>query len=186
MILPIVGYGHPVLKKKAEDIDAQFPELQKLIEDMWETMYNANGVGLAAPQIGLAIRLFLVDASPFEEDDPALKDFKKVFINPRIVEEKGEEWFFNEGCLSFPDLRADVSRKSDIKIQYLDENFEQHEDVFSGIAARIIQHEYDHSEGILFVDRISPLKRRLLRSKLTSILKGAVNPGYKMKFSGLK
>jgi peptide deformylase len=186
MILPIVGYGHPVLKKKAENIDAQFPELEKLITDMWETMYNASGVGLAAPQIGQAIRLFVVDASPFEEDEPSLKDFRKVFINPLIVEEKGEEWFFNEGCLSFPDLRADVSRKSVIRINYLDENFQQHEDVYSGIAARIIQHEYDHIEGILFVDRISPLKRRLIRSKLNNIIKGAVNPGYKMKFSGAK
>jgi peptide deformylase len=186
MILPIVGYGHPVLKKKAENIDAQFPELQKLIADMWETMYNASGVGLAAPQIGQAIRLFVVDASPFDEDEPVLANFKKVFINPQILEEKGEEWFFNEGCLSFPDLRADVARKSIIRINYFDENFVQHEDVFGGIAARIIQHEYDHIEGVLFVDRISALKRRLLRSKLNNIIKGAVNPGYKMKFSGAK
>jgi peptide deformylase len=186
MILPIVGYGHPVLKKKAENIDAQFPELQKLIADMWETMYNASGVGLAAPQIGQAIRLFVVDASPFDEDEPVLANFKKVFINPQILEEKGEEWFFNEGCLSFPDLRADVARKSIIRINYFDENFVQHEDVFGGIVARIIQHEYDHIEGVLFVDRISALKRRLLRSKLNNIIKGAVNPGYKMKFSGAK
>jgi peptide deformylase len=186
MILPIVGYGHPVLKKKAENIDADYPELQKLIADMWETMYNANGVGLAAPQIGAAIRLFIVDASPFAEDEPELKDFRKVFINPAIIEEKGEAWYFNEGCLSFPDLRADVSRKAIIRISYLDENFKQQEDEFSGIAARIIQHEYDHIEGILFVDRISPLKRTLLRSKLTNIIKGAVNPGYKMKFYNKK
>jgi peptide deformylase len=186
MILSIVGYGHPVLKKKAENIDAQYPELQGLIADMWETMYNASGVGLAAPQIGHAIRLFVVDASPFAEDEPAVKDFKKVFINPQIVEEKGEEWFFNEGCLSFPDLRADVARKAIVRMTYQNENFEPQEGVFSGIAARIIQHEYDHIEGILFVDRISPLKKRLLRSKLNNIIKGAVNPGYKMKFSGAK
>lgn len=186
MILPIVGYGHPVLKMKAVDISPQYDELDTLINNMWETMYNANGVGLAAPQVALAIRLFVVDASPFDEDDPNLKDFKRVFINPEMLEESGNEWFFNEGCLSFPDLRADVSRKSIIRIKYFDENFAPKEETFGGIAARIIQHEYDHIEGIVFVDRISPLKRRLLRSKLTSIVKGAVSPGYKMKFSGSK
>jgi peptide deformylase len=188
MILPIVGYGHPVLKKLAEDITPDYPDLSTLITDMWETMYNASGVGLAAPQIGKAIRLFIVDASPFAEDekDEKLRDFKKVFINPVMVEETGPEWFFNEGCLSFPDLRTDVSRKSVIRIKYLNENFEPQEEAYAGIAARIIQHEYDHIQGIVFVDRISPLKRRLLRGKLTNIVKGAVSPGYKMKFSDNK
>jgi len=182
MILPIVGYGNPVLKEKAKELEPGNEELGTLIADMWETMYNANGVGLAAPQIGKAIRLFIVDASPFEEEDPRMKDFKKVFINPVIVEETGDEWFFNEGCLSFPDLRADVARKPIVRLKYYDESFQAHEETFEGIAARIIQHEYDHIEGIVFVDRISPLKRRLLRGKLTNIIKGAVSPGYRMKF----
>lgn len=186
MILPIVGYGHPVLKKKAEEISTDYPELTTLIDDMWQTMYNANGVGLAAPQIGKAIRLFVVDAEPFAEEEEKLTGFKKVFINPVILEESGENWFFNEGCLSFPDLRTDVQRKSVIRIKYLDENFAQHEDTFDGIAARIIQHEYDHVEGIVFIDRISPLKRQLLRGKLVNIIKGMVSPGYKMKFSSPK
>lgn len=186
MILPIVGYGSPVLKQKAGDIDASYPGLSELIDNMWETMYNAAGVGLAAPQIGKPIRLFVIDASPFEEEQKDLKDFKKVFINAQIIEEKGEEWFFNEGCLSFPDLREDVARKPIIRIRYEDENFQTHETVFGGLAARIIQHEYDHIEGIVFVDRISPLKRRLIKSKLNNIVKGAVNPTYKMKFAQRK
>jgi peptide deformylase len=182
MILPIVAYGNPVLKVKAEQIEPGYEGLETLIADMWETMYNANGVGLAAPQIGKAIRLFIVDASPFDEDDPRMKDFKKVFINPVIVEESGTEWFFNEGCLSFPDLRADVARKPNVRIRYMDDSFQPHEETLDGIAARIIQHEYDHIEGVVFVDRISPLKRRLLRGKLTNIVKGIVSPGYRMKF----
>jgi peptide deformylase len=186
MILPIVGYGNPVLKKKAGDIDASYPGLNELIENMWETMYNASGVGLAAPQVGKAIRLFLVDASPFEEDEEHLKDFKKVFINARILDESGEEWYFNEGCLSFPDLREDVARKPKIRISYQDENFNSFEEEFEGIAARIIQHEYDHIDGIVFVDRITPLKRRLIRNKLTNIVKGNVNPAYKMRFAQKK
>ncbi len=182
MILPIVGYGNTVLKTKAIDIKPDYPELETLISDMWETMYKASGVGLAAPQVGKSIRLFMVDAEPFGEEDETLKNFKKVFINPRMVDQSGPEWYFNEGCLSFPDLRADVNRKSVIKLSYLDENFQQHEETFGGIAARIIQHEYDHIEGIVFVDRISPLKRRLIKNKLTAIVKGTVNPSYKMKF----
>lgn len=182
MILPIVGYGNSVLKTKAVDITPDYPELETLISDMWETMYNASGVGLAAPQIDRAIRLFIIDAEPFGEEDEKLKGFKKVFINPRMVDQSGPEWYFNEGCLSFPDLRSDVSRKSIIKVNYFDENFQQHEESFTGIAARIIQHEYDHIEGIVFVDRVSPLKRRLMKNKLTAIVKGTVSPGYKMKF----
>ncbi len=183
MILPIVGYGNPVLKKKAGEIDASFPGLTQFIEDMWETMYNANGVGLAAPQVGKSIRLFMIDASPFEEEEEELKDFKKVFINAQILEESGEEWFFNEGCLSFPDLREDVARKPKIRIRYQDEEFNTHEEEYEGIAARIIQHEYDHIEGIVFVDRITPLKRRLIKNKLTNIIKGVTRPSYKMKFA---
>jgi peptide deformylase len=186
MILPIVGYGHPVLKKKAEEISPDYPSLSTLIDDMWQTMYNANGVGLAAPQVGKAIRLFVVDAEPFADEEEKLTGFKKVFINPVMLEESGDEWYFNEGCLSFPDLRTDVQRKSVIRIKYMDENFQQHEDTFDGIAARIVQHEYDHIEGIVFIDRISPLKRQLLRGKLVNIIKGMVTPGYKMKFSSPK
>ncbi|TVQ12349.1 MAG: peptide deformylase [Bacteroidetes bacterium] len=186
MILPIVGYGNPVLKKKAGEIDASYPGLEKLLEDMWETMYTASGVGLAAPQVGKPIRLFIVDASPFEDEEEELKDFKKVFINAQMLEETGEEWFFNEGCLSFPELREDVLRKPKIRIKYQDEKFNTFEEEYDGVAARIIQHEYDHIEGIVFVDRITPLKRRLIKSKLTNIIKGVTQPAYKMKFAQKK
>ncbi len=186
MILPIVAYGNPVLKTKGTVIEKDFPGLSQLISDMWETMYNASGVGLAAHQVGNSIRLFLVDASPFEEDDPKLKDFKKVFINPQIVEEWGDDWRFSEGCLSFPELREDISRKPNIRITYQDENFIVHEDVFGGLAARIIQHEYDHIEGIVMPDRMTPLKRTLLRNRLQSIARGAFRPDYPMKFSWKK
>ncbi|MFP4288692.1 MAG: peptide deformylase [Bacteroidales bacterium] len=186
MILPIVGYGVPALKKKGTEIDKSYPGLHDLIDNMWETMYNANGVGLAAPQVNLSIRLFVIDASPFKEEEPAMETFKKVFINPVMIHQEGDEWLFNEGCLSFPDLREDVSRKGKIKLRYLDENFEQHEEEFDGLAARIIQHEYDHIEGIVFVDRISPLKRQLIKTKLNNIIKGKVSPSYKMKFAQRK
>ncbi len=182
MILPILAYGDPKLKKKAVPIDRDHPGLEELINNMWETMYNAQGVGLAAPQVGHSIRLFIIDANPFAEDHPELKDFKKVFINAEIIAETGKEWLFNEGCLSFPELREDINRKPTIVMRYQDENFEPHEETFSGMAARIIQHEYDHIDGILMVDRISALKRRLIRKKLTNISKGVVNPGYLMKF----
>ena len=174
MILSIVAYGDPVLRKVGVDIDKDYPDLKKLIADMFDTMANAKGVGLAAPQVGKSIRLFIVDGSPFAEDDehPELKDFKKIFINARIEEEKGDEWPYNEGCLSIPKIRESVSRKPTIKIKYLDGNFTQQEEVFTGIAARIIQHEYDHIEGKLFVDRIKPLRRTLLKSKLNDIAKG--------------
>lgn len=192
MILPIVAYGSPVLKKMAEEIDKDYPNLKELIENMWETMYAANGVGLAAPQIGLPIRLFVVDASPFaqdpeEDDDPKeleqLKDFKKVFINPIIEEETGAEWPFKEGCLSIPEIREEVKRKPDIVISYYDENWELKEESYSGFAARVIQHEYDHVEGILFTDRLHPLRRNLLRGRLDDIAKGKVDVDYKMKFN---
>ncbi|SFT53910.1 peptide deformylase [Lishizhenia tianjinensis] len=188
MILPVVAYGDPVLKKEGEEIDKDYPELDKLIADMWETMYAAHGVGLAAPQIGKSIRLFVVDASPFAEDedeDPrakGLKDFKKVFINPIIEEESGEEWAFQEGCLSIPKVREDVYRKETIVITYFDENWEFHEETYSGYAARVIQHEYDHVDGVLFTDHLSPLKKRMITKKLTNISKGEVDIDYRMKF----
>ena len=167
MILPIVAYGSNVLKTKAVNITPNFPDLDTLIENMWETMYNANGVGLAAPQIGKSIRLFVIDASPFSEDETlsdediaALKDFKKVFINPEIIEETGDEWDFTEGCLSIPNIREDVSRKEKITIRYCNESFEEHTLTLNGLAARVVQHEYDHIEGILFTDKISSFKKK--------------------------
>lgn len=185
MILPIIAYGDPVLRKVSRDIDKEYPNLKQLIADMFETMYHARGVGLAAPQIGLDIRLFVVDASPFdddEEDRPELKNFKKVFINAYIVDESGKEWPFNEGCLSIPEIREDVNRLSNIKIKYVDENFVAKEEDYKGILARIIQHEYDHIEGKLFIDKISPIKKRLIVKKLDAITKGLVKPDYKMKY----
>lgn len=191
MILPIVAYGDPILKKEAIEIDKDYKGLQSLIDNMWETMYNAHGVGLAAPQIGKSIRLFIVDASPFAEDqegedpDPkaaGLEGFKKVFINPIIEEEHGENWGFQEGCLSIPAIREDVYRKEKIVISYFDENFDFHEDTYEGYAARVIQHEYDHVDGILFTDHLSPLKKRLLGKKLNNISKGIVDIPYRMKF----
>lgn len=191
MILPIYLYGHPVLRKKGEDITSEYPNLKELINDMFETMYAAKGVGLAAPQVGLSINLFIVDASPFAEDDEddeltaderkQLENFKKVFINARIESEGGEPWKFNEGCLSIPYIREDVLRKPIIKISYLDENFQSHTDVFDGIVARIIQHEYDHTQGILFVDRISTFRKKMIANKLKDIEKGIVVPKYKYK-----
>lgn len=189
MILPIVAYGDPVLRKVAKDIDQDYPNLEELMSNMWDTMYNANGVGLAAPQIGLPIRLFMVDTSPFsddgelnEEEQNSLKDFKKVFINAHIVEETGKEWAFNEGCLSIPDIREDVSRLDTITISYLDANFMPHTETYNGLLARVIQHEYDHIEGVLFIDKLSTLKKRLLKSRLTNISKGKVKVDYRMRF----
>ncbi|MFD1630387.1 peptide deformylase [Pseudopedobacter beijingensis] len=186
MKLPIVAYGDPVLKKKGVDIDENYPELRALIDNMFETMYTANGVGLAAPQVGLSIRLFVVDATPFADEEPSLETFKKAFINPVIVEESGNEWKFNEGCLSIPDIREDVSRKERIKITYYDENWNYHEDTFDGLGARVIQHEYDHIEGKLFTDRISTLRKTMLKSKLDTITKGNIKVSYKMKFPNRK
>jgi len=181
MILPITAYGEPVLKKKAADIDKNYPGLKELIANMYETMYNASGVGLAAPQVGLGIRLFITDGAPFEEDEEA-QNFKKVFINPIITKEDGEKWSFNEGCLSIPGIREDVNRNAEVHITYFDENFKKHEEVYKGLPARIIQHEYDHIEGILFIDRLSPLKKRLLKNKLLDISKGKVDVDYRMRF----
>ncbi len=193
MILPIVAYGDPVLKRLAKDITSEYPKLDILIANMFETMYAASGVGLAAPQIGLDIRLFIIDASPFaedeeetEEDRVMLKTFKKVFINAEILEEDGDEWAFNEGCLSIPDVREDVTRPSHLRIRYLDENFQEHEEEFSGMAARVIQHEYDHIDGILFTDHLSPLRKQLLKGRLGNISKGKVKVEYRMRFPNLK
>ena len=186
MKLPIVAYGDPVLKRKAVEIEENYPDLNKLIGDMFETMYSARGVGLAAPQVGLSIRLFVVDASPYAEDEEELENFKKVFINPIMVEEKGESWNFNEGCLSIPEVREDIMRQESIRINYLDENWVEHEEEFSGLAARVIQHEYDHIEGKLFTDKLSPLRRAMLKSRLDSISKGQVHVDYKMRFPALK
>jgi peptide deformylase len=180
MIYPIVAYGDPVLKKKAAEVPRDYPDLQKLIEDMYETMYNAHGVGLAAPQIGMSLRLFVIDGAPFEEEE--VKDFKQVFINAKILEEDGEAWKFNEGCLSIPQVREDISRLETIRIEYYDENWNRKVENFDGLAARIIQHEYDHTEGILFVDKISPLRKRLIKNRLLDITKGKVDADYKMKF----
>lgn len=193
MILPIVAYGDPVLRKVADDIDKDFPKLEELLANMWDTMYNANGVGLAAPQIGLPIRLFLVDTTPFADDEElsedeqnTLKGYKKVFINARIVEETGTEWAFNEGCLSIPDVREDVFRKDTITLSYMDSDFKTYRETFNGLLARVIQHEYDHIEGILFTDKLSVLKKRLIKGRLTNISKGKIKVDYRMRFPNIK
>jgi len=180
MIYPIVAYGDPVLKKRAEEIDKTYPALGELIDSMFETMYAAYGVGLAAPQIGKSIRLFVVDGTPIEDED--LNGFKMVFINPEIIEEDGDDWPYEEGCLSIPGIRDDVLRPERLTIEYFDEHWAKHKKSFEGIRARIIQHEYDHIEGVLFTDHLSGFKRRLLKGKLTNITKGKVDVKYKMKF----
>tara|TARA_B100000886_G_scaffold213728_1_gene148151 strand:- start:128 stop:718 length:591 start_codon:yes stop_codon:yes gene_type:complete len=189
MIRPIVAYGATVLKKKSENISEEYPNLSKLIEDMWETMYASKGVGLAAPQIGLSVRIFVIDTKPFasdEELDPTeaktLRFFKKVFINPKIIKAEGDSWSFNEGCLSIPHVREDINRQEQITIQYRDEKFKPHTEKLDGLAARVVQHEYDHIEGILFTDHLSSLKKRLIKNKLTSISKGLITVDYPMKF----
>lgn len=192
MILPIYAYGHPILRKETEEIEELNDEMKKLISDMFETMYGSRGVGLAAPQIGKALRLFIVDCSPFAEDEPEneeeekenefLKDFKRVFINPIIEEEHGEEWGFEEGCLSIPGIREEVFREENVVISYYNEDWELVEEELTGIAARVVQHEYDHIEGKLFTDYLSPMKRRLNKRKLNDISKGIVPVKYKMAF----
>ena len=188
MILPIVSYGANILKTKAVNITSDFPDLETLIDNMWETMYNANGVGIAAPQIGKSIRLFVVDASPFAKDEEisddeisTLKDFKKVFINPIMIEETGREWDFKEGCLSIPNIREDITRKEKITIKYYDESFKEIELTLEGLAARIVQHEYDHIEGVLFTDKLSSLKKKLIKGKLNDISNGKIQTEYKMR-----
>lgn len=193
MIYPIVVYGDPVLRKKCVDIDENYENLSQIIKDMYDTMYEANGVGLAAPQIGKAIRLFVIDATPFaeveegeepefsEEEMKEMNGFKKTFINARILEESGDEWKFNEGCLSIPRIREDVLRKPTLTIEYLDEKFKKHTETYDGVIARVIQHEYDHIEGVLFTDKISPFKRKLISGKLADITKGKFRADYKTK-----
>ncbi len=193
MILPIIGYGDPILRKVGDEITANSLELKQTIANMYETMYNACGVGLAAPQVGLPLRLFIIDTEPFsdsevllKEDQIALKSFKKTFINATILYEEGEEWCFNEGCLSIPDVREDVYRHEKITIEYLDEDFNKKVEVYDGLIARVIQHEYDHIQGILFTDHLSALKKQLIKRKLQNIMEGKANPDYKMKYHAKK
>lgn len=193
MILPIVAYGDPVLRKKGIEIDENYPDLKQLIDNMWETMENANGVGLAAPQIGKAIRLFVVDATPFADDEEStpeekemLASFRQVFINPKIISEEGDEWAFEEGCLSIPDVREDVFRNETVHITYQDQEFKEHKATLTGLAARVFQHEYDHIQGILFTDKISSLKKRLLKRKLENISKGKIGADYRMRYYNAK
>jgi len=181
MILPVVVYGHPVLKKIAEEIDENFEGLEQLIENMWQTMYNSEGIGLAAPQIGKSIRLIVIDADPLSEEFPELAGFKRVLINPIITEFGVEQESLSEGCLSLPGIREDVKRPTRIKLEYENENFELVEEELIGFAARVVQHEYDHIEGKLFVDHLTPLKKRLLKGKLLAISKGKVNVDYRIK-----
>ena len=186
MTYPILVYGHAVLRKVAEEIDKDYPELNQIIDDLFETMYKSDGLGLAAPQIGKSIRIFVIDGSPIAEDEPELADFKKVFINADITEKHGEFELINEGCLSIPNLREEVNRESHIRIKYYDENWEFHDEVYNGYKARVIQHEYDHLDGILFTDKVSPLKKRLIKSKLTAISKGKFDVDYKTILPGKK
>ena len=193
MILPIIGYGDPVLRKVGVEISPDNPNLDILIENMYATMYNAYGVGLAAPQIGLSIRMFIIDTEPFSENDDLktdeknqLKSFKKTFINAKIIKEEGNEWAFNEGCVSIPDVREDVFRKEKITIEYCEEDFVRKTEVFEGLIARVIQHEYDHIEGILFTDKISSLKKTLIKKRLQNIMEGKIRADYKMKFFNKK
>ena len=186
MVYPIYIYGHPVLRKVAEDIDEDYEGLDRLIEDMFETMRHSDGIGLAAPQIGKSVRLFIVDGSPISDDEPDLAGFKQVFINPYITERTGETVLMNEGCLSIPQIHEEVYRESTIRIEYFDQNWKFHDQVIKGFRARIIEHEYDHLDGILFTDKVSPLRKRLLKSKLTGISKGKFDVDYKTVLPGKK
>jgi peptide deformylase len=186
MTYPIVVYGHAVLRKVAEDIDRDYPDLPLLISNLFETMYHSEGLGLAAPQIGKSLRIFVIDGKPLAEDEPEFADFKRVFINPRITEKTGELQPMNEGCLSIPNLREEVNRESHIRIRYFDENWQLHDEEYDGYKARVIQHEYDHLDGILFTDKVSPLRKRLIKSKLTAISKGKFEAEYKTILPGQK
>lgn len=187
MVLPITAYGDPVLKKKGAEITTDYPDLKGLVENMFATMYRAEGVGLAAPQVGLSLRLFIVDTVQVEsEKKPKFKGIKKAFINPQILEETGEEWKYEEGCLSIPGIRGDVYRKPIVRIKYQDEDFKWHEETYDEMNARVIQHEYDHIEGILFTDKLPALKKKLIQSKLQKIMKGDVKADYKMKFPNIR
>jgi peptide deformylase len=182
MILPIYAYGQPVLRKVSQDIEPDYKDLKGLIEDMWQTMYSARGVGLAAPQIGRDIRLFIMDTSQLDKPEKKAVGFKKVFINAHLIDESGEPWLYEEGCLSIPDLHAEVERKPVIRLRYIDEDWKEHTETFEGVNARVIQHEYDHIEGILFIDRMKPLKRRMINRKLEKIRKGEVDTDHPMRF----
>jgi peptide deformylase len=193
MILPVVAYGDPVLRKVAKEIGSDYPKLEELIVNMRQTMYNASGVGIAAPQIGKSIRLFVIDATPFAEDEDIseeeqeqLKDFNKIFINPKVLSTEGDEWAFNEGCLSIPEIREDVFRPERVTFEYQDENFEKHTSTLFGLAARVFLHEYDHLEGILFTDKLSSLKKSILKKKLNKISLGKIDIEYRMRFPNLK
>ncbi|MEI6679613.1 MAG: peptide deformylase [Mariniphaga sp.] len=181
MIYPITVYGDPVLRKVTTDIAPDFAELDKLVGDMFETMHNAEGIGLAAPQIGLTSRIFVVDLSPLGEDEPLLKDFRKAFINPYIIQKEGEKVLMDEGCLSIPGMREDVLRFDTIRIKYFDQNWVEYDEVYSGFTSRVLQHEYDHLEGIMFVDYCSPFKKRIIKGKLADISKGQVTTSYRIK-----
>ena len=186
MVLPVVVYGHPVLRKVAKEIDQDDENLDQFIVDMFETMYDSDGIGLAAPQVGNSIRLFIIDATPLEDEEPEMKDFKKVFINPQIVEKNGDVSAFNEGCLSIPNLREEVVREPKINITYYDEEFNFYDEEYDGTLSRIIQHEYDHLDGIMFTDLVSPLKKRLIKGKLTAITKGKIEASYKTRLPNNK
>ena len=186
MTYPIVVYGHPILRKVAAEVDKDYPGLNQIIEDLFETMYHSEGLGLAAPQIGKSIRIFVIDGKPAADDEPSLADFKRAFINPHITEKSGDFQTMTEGCLSIPNLREEVERESHIRINYFDENWEFHDETYDGYKARIIQHEYDHLEGILFTDRVSPLRKRLIKSKLRAISKGKFDVEYKTILPGQK
>jgi peptide deformylase len=182
MILPVYAFGQPVLKKKAIEIEADFPDLTQIVDNMWETMYAAHGVGIAAPQVGFSIRLFVVDTIQIMDDDKKQEGIKKVFINAQVVEETGDLWSYEEGCLSIPNIRGEVERRQKVRIQYLDTDFKKHDEIYEGINARVIQHEYDHIEGILFVEKLKPLKRKLIVRKLNDIKAGNAEADYKIKF----
>jgi len=182
MIYPVTVYGDPMLRKKAAPVTRDFQDLKEFIRNMFETMYSSDGVGLAAPQVGQSIRIFVIDSTTDEEDEPA--GIKKAFINPEIIEKTGDEWVLNEGCLSLPEIREDILRPESVRIRYFDEDFKLHEEIYSGFSSRVIQHEYDHLEGIMFVDYLNPLKKRILKSKLTAISKGKVIPKYRIKIPG--
>jgi len=185
MILPVFAFGQPVLKKRATDINKNYEGLESLISNMWETMYAAHGVGIAAPQIGASIRLFVIDSIQIMEEEKKAEGIKKVFINAKIIEESGELWSYEEGCLSIPNIRGDVERQQKVRIQYLDENFDKHDEIYEGINARVIQHEYDHIEGVLFVEKLKPLKKKLIQRKLNDIKTGKATADYKIKFARL-
>lgn len=186
MTYPIVIYGHPILRKVAEDIDREYPDLDMVISDLFETMYNSEGLGLAAPQIGKSIRIFVIDGKPIGDEEPAMADFKKVFINARITEKYGEIKPMSEGCLSIPNIREEVNREGHIHIRYYDEKWQFHDETYDGYKARVIQHEYDHLDGILFTDRVNPLRKRLIKSKLTAISKGKFEAEYRTILPGQK